>query len=44
MSLAFLASDYYEASDSVVRHQWTAHFSILITASHVHINRPIEAV
>lgn len=38
MWLAFPASDYYDPSDIVIRHRWTAHLIIRITTSHVHEN------
>jgi hypothetical protein len=38
MWLAFPTSDYYDGSDSWIRHRWTVHLHILIQVSHVRMD------
>jgi hypothetical protein len=38
MWLAFPTSDYYDGSDSWVRHRWTVHLRILTQVSHVRMD------
>jgi hypothetical protein len=41
---AFPRSEYYDASDALVCHWWTAHLNIHTGASHVHTNTLYEMV
>jgi hypothetical protein len=44
MWLAFPTSDYYDGSDSLSSHRLTAHLSILVRVSHVHVDGLSEIV